>query len=465
LLMLMMLLVTQGAWAGGKKIIVFEFEGKGGAAVRDRLVKALVSAGYGIVPRAEAKAAAQNLGYKAVPEDPMGRLKIAASMNVDGFIAAELKVKGSSRALTVEVFATCENGIVHELDYDWSGSNVPSDTVSLMVSQIEDELDKAVSTCWKKPEPVGPAVPGPAKEEEKEKKKGVVVLEGEAGRSCELGGKNCGDKGKNCKYGGIRCGLPSALVIDFGFLVSSRNLEVSTADATGRITNYKYEGAAYPLFGFDLRLNIGRLFRAHPMFCLGILLEFAHSFLLVSHPRDRPDVEMGTKDVRLKAGLALEVAPKPGKLPLWVFIDLGWAMHDFLVPFDPVENVYVADYDYQMVDIGLGLRADLVRRWLDLGFRFGFRIPYTLGDAEDYYGGKASGRFGYSIGARIGGVIAYGLHWSIGFDWIQYMANFSGQGLVEGFQCQVDGTTVPCPSGKKSTDNYPTGYFMIGYRM
>jgi len=460
-------LLVNKSFAEDRKIVVFKIDGKGGGVVRDKIVKGLISAGFIVTPRTKIMETAKGLGYNEVPSDVMGKLRVASAMNLDGFVAGEVDIKGKNRILKLQVFATCENGIVHELEYDWSGTSIPSDTVSLIATQVGQELEKGIKGCFSYTEtkPVLPNQSVVSETSAEEKKKSGVVMEGIAGRECELRGKNCGQDGRKCSLGGIRCGLPPAMTFNLGFLISSRNLEVTSANTSQGINNYKYEGGAYPLFGLDFRLNIGRFFRADPRFCIGLQFGFAHSFLLVSHPKNQPDVELGTKDMRLNAGVSLDVAPKPGKLPLWIFLDLGWGMHNFLVPFDPQMNYLIADYGYQMVEIGIGLRAGIVRRWLDMETRIGFKIPYTLGDAQDYYGQSVSGRFGYSLGLNLGGIIVYGIHWKIGVEWMQYMANFSGTGPIEQYHCPQPSSGSLCPSGSKSTDNYLTGLFMLGYRM
>lgn len=426
------------AQSGGKDIIVFNFSGKGAAAARDSIVKALINQGYNLASRKTAKEVALGMGHKNIPTSNAERLEIARSMNLDAFVSGSLKIKGKNRTLTVEVFALCENGIVHPLEYEWVGGKIPADSVVLAANQIDGEIQGAIQSCWAATQvPVEPEVtPEPPKEEKKKSK--VAFVKGEGG--------------PNCKLGGIRCWLPPALLFDVGFLVSSRSLEVPAGSL-----KYRYEGSAYPLFGLDLQLSIGRFFRKNPMFCVSLLFDFAHSFALTSHPMDDSSVDIDTKDLRVKVGLGLEIAPKPDSLPLWLFIDLGWGMQDFLVEYVAV-NPYIEDFNYRFVDIGLGLRADIVKRWLDLRIRIGFRAPYTLGDAETFYGSSAGKRFGLNAGIRLGGVIVYGLHWGVGFDFIAYWADFSGDG-------RISNPPSTYPSGDKMKDFYPTGYFMLGYRL
>jgi hypothetical protein len=425
-----------GAQTGGKNIIVYNFSGKGASAARDKIVKALINQGYSLASRKTAKEVALGMGHSTVPADAAVQLEIAKSMNLDAFVSGKLKVKGKNRTLSVEVYALCENGIVHPLEYEWVGGKIPEDTVVLAANQIDGEIQSAVQSCWAATQvPVEPEVtPAPPKEEKKKGKLAFVKGEG----------------GPHCKLGGIRCWLPPALLFDLGFLVSSRSLEIPAGSL-----KYRYEGSAYPLFGLDLSLGIGRFFKKNPMFCLTLLFDFAHSFALTSHPMDDSSVDIDTKDIRIKVGLGLEVAPKPDSLPLWISIDLGWGMQDFLVEY-AAPNPYISDFNYRFVDIGLGVRADIVKRWLDVRIRMGFRAPYTLGEAEGFYGSGAKTRFGFNAGIRLGGVIVYGFHWALGFDYIGYVADFTGDGDI---------TASGYPSGESLKDFYPTGYFMLGYRL
>lgn len=420
-----------------KDIIVFNFTGKGGAAARDRIVKVLLGEGYNIVSRKKASKIALGMGHKTLPASTQIRLEIARTMNVGAFLSGKVKVKGKNRFLTIKILVTCEGGIVHTLDYDWVGKNAPADTVTLAAIQIDKEIQAGIETCcWTEPEPVpGPVSVKPGKKKKKKKKISLVKGEG----------------GKYCKLEGSRCWLPPAVIADLGFLISSRNFKVPATD--GR--KYVYEGAAYPLFGMDVYLNIARLFLKNPMYSVGILFNFAHSLLLTSHPLEDESMDIGTKDVRLKAGLNLEIAPKPDSLPLWVFFDLGWGMHNFLVELDPLSNPFISDLNYKFVDIGFGFRADIVKRWLDVQIRMGFMAPYTLGDAEKFYGSSAKKRFGFNAGIRISGVIAYGARWNLGFDYIGYVADFKGEGTI----------SPTYASGDKMKDFYPTGYIMFGYRL
>jgi hypothetical protein len=438
------IILTMGPVAGaqtGKKIIVYSFTGKAGAVPRDQLVKALGDAGYNIASRKDAADIAKDMGESSIPTSNSQRAEIAKALSLDGFISGSVTAKGKSRTLSLEVFALCESNIVHTLEYDWVGAKMTPDTVALAVEQIDSELQKAIASCWATPEPA-PVVPEtqPVVEEQPKKKLALVK----------------GDGGARCKMGGSRCWLPPAVLFRLGFLISMRNLEIDPVDNAMDIRKYRYEGTAYPLFGLDLRLDILRFFKKNPIVSPGLLFSFAHSFLLTSHTLDQgvEPVDLDTKDVRLKFGLGLEIAPKPDTLPLWISLDLGWGMHNFLVERHPTSNRYISDFNYQFVDIGLGLRADVVKRWLDLGIRIGFLAPYTIGDAETFYGKSAEKRFGFNVGVRLGGMLVYGLAWAVGFDYIGYIAKFKGEGTI----------APSYPSGKSMKDFYPTGYFLLGYR-
>ena len=429
---------------GGKQVILFDFDGKGSGSARDKIVKGLIQEGYSITPRKEAKATASDIGYSSTPTEVGGMLAVAKALNVDAFIYGKVKAKGKRRELTLTIAATCEDGIVHNLEYEWTGKHMPSDTLDLAVSQIVEEIDSAQKSCWEAPEPT----PGEEAEEEeaapKKSRKATIILEGP-------GGKYCG------KMGGIRCGLPRALSADIGILISSRDLKVTNTEGK----KYAYKGNAYTLIGMDVELHLMRLFKENPMFSVGLLLNFAHSVSLVSNSMDEEssDVDIPTKDLRVKIGLSLEVAPKPGTLPLWIIVDLGWGMHTFAVDFVDITNTYISDYKYGIIDIGVGLRYAIVQRWLELKIRLGFRIPYSLGDAETYYGENAKSRFGVAPGIWLDGVIVYGIHWAVGFEYIYYSADFEGTGTIENI---TDGLHQ---SGVDTTDKYPTGYLLLGYRM
>ncbi len=431
---------------GGKKIILFDFDGKGSGAARDKLVKGLIGEGYSITPRKEAKATASDMGYASTPGEAGGMLAVAKALNVDAFVYGKVKAKGKSRELSLTVAATCEDGIVHNLEYEWTGKQMPPDTLNLAVSQVIEEIDSAQKSCWAPPEPA----PGEEVEEEEAPKKkggGLTLVKGP-------GGKHCG------KIGGFRCGLPYAMTAHLRAALTSRKLFVELPQESAD-DGYKYEGSAYMLLGIDAKLNIQRLFSEHPMFSVVLGFAFAHSVALVSNSMDESsgsDKDIPTKDLRVNIGLALEIAPKPGVLPLWIFIDLGWGMHTFAVDFEAGENEYISDFNYGLVDIGVGLRYSIVQRWLDLKFRLGINIPYTLGDAETFYGAEATGKIGIAMpGIWLDGVIVYGLHWAVGFEYIYFKGDFKGEGTITN-----DGGP---DSGKNFTDSYPTGYLLLGYRM
>ncbi|MFH1434854.1 MAG: hypothetical protein ABIJ56_03965 [Pseudomonadota bacterium] len=438
------LFAAPGARAqGGKKLIIFDFDGKGSGAARDKLVKSLIGEGYGITPRKEAKATATDMGYASTPTEAGGMLAIAKALSVDAFVYGKVKAKGKRRELSLTVAATCEDGIVHNLEYEWTGKQMPPDTLALAVSQIIEEIGSAQKSCWAPP----PPVPGDEAEEEVEapKKKGgkaTLILEGPPEKYCG-------------KMGGIRCGLPLAISAHVRGQLTSRNMEVQSVNPS---IKYKYEGSWYFMMGLDAELNIPRLFIQNPLFSAALFFNFAHSIALVSHPIDGTSTrDIPTKDMRVNIGLALEIAPKPGTLPLWIFIDLGWGMHTFAVDFQAGENEYISDFSYGYIPIGLGLRYSIVKRWLDVKFRLGINIPYSLGDAETFYGAEASGKIGLAMpGIWLDGVIAYGLKWAVGFEYIYFKGDFKGDGTI---------TNAGHDSGKSFTDKYPTIYFMLGYRM
>lgn len=433
-----------------QRVLVLGFKGKKTAKVREKVVTALSSAGVEIISPAKAKKAAQKMGLKAVPASPEKRLEIAEKLEADAYVAGRLSVKkGGVRVLSLSVFPTCEKGEGHDRDFEWKGP-MPDDTLAAMVDHIRGTTADAVQQCAAPPEPAE-VEEEPVEEEEtpvpaaEEKEKGKKKKKKKKARE-----KAAREPMKHCKLGGPRCGYPPALAIDAGILISSRSLEVPTDSYT-----YYYDGTYHPLAAVDLNLNILRFFKDNPMFSAGIVFEFAHSFLLQSDPRGNEDVNIDSRDMRIKAGVDLVIAPKPDSLPLWIFIDAAWAYHDFKIGLDPVDNPFLADFGYRSVDIGFGISADIVRRWLSIRVRAGFLVPYTLGGAEEFYGEKAEKRFGFNPGIRLTGVLVAGFRWALGFDFIGYTASFKGAGSIESSGYE---------SGKKMKDFYPTGYFMLGYQ-
>jgi hypothetical protein len=327
---------------------------------------------------------------------------------------------------------------------------MPDDTLEAVVDHVLGSVEEAVSRCEAPAEPVKIekepveeeiTAPGDEDKAEKGKKKKKKKREKK---------EIAGEPMKHCRLGGPRCGHPPALVVDAGFLISSRSLEVP-ADST----TYYYDGTYHPLAAVDLNLNILRFFRDNPVVSAGLVFEFAHSFLVQSDPRGNEDANIDTRDMRIKAGVDLVIAPRPDSLPLWIFIDAAWAYHDFKIGLDPVDNPFLADFGYRSVDLGIGLSADIVRRWLSIRVRAGFLVPYTLGSAEDFYGEKAEKRFGFNPGIRLSGVLVAGFRWALGFDFIGYTASLKGAGSIESSGYE---------SGKEVKDFYPTGYFLLGYQ-
>jgi len=437
---------------GGTSIIVLGFKGKKAGNFRERVVKALKAEGFELISPAKMKEAASGMGEKTIPAETEKRIELAEKLGADAFLTGTFALKkGGVRALSIMVFVPCEKGEGRAVDEEWTGA-ISEEIVASIVDKIKDAIDKGEKACSKAEQKA--AFESETKAEEEAEKK-IEEEEEEEGAPDEKAGKKKKEKAKretlpHCKLGGPRCGLPPGLLVDAGFVLSTRRLSVPAESYT-----YFYDGTYTPMVGVFLNLHIGRFFRDNPVFCPGIIFEFAHSLGLSSEPKGAGAVSIDTKDMRLKVGLEFVIAPKPGKIPLWIFVDAGWAMHDFKVGMDPAENPIIASFGYRMVDIGLGIDADLVRRWLAIRIRLGLLVPYDLGRAESFYGDKAEGRFGFSPGIRLHGVLVGGFHWALGFDFIGYIAKFKGEGSIvdNGYE-----------SGKKLTDYYPTGYFLLGYR-
>jgi hypothetical protein len=443
---------------GGTSIIVLGFKGKKAGNFRERVVKALKAEGFELISPAKMKQAASEMGEKTIPAETEKRIELAEKLGADAFLTGTFALKkGGVRALSITVFVPCEKGEGRPVDEEWTGA-IGEEIVASIVKKITDAIDKGNKACAKAEQKAAFVSETLGAEEEEEGKK----IEGgeeeeEEGAPAGKAGKKKKKKEKakretlpHCRLGGPRCGLPPALLVDAGFLLSTRRLSVSADSYT-----YYYDGTYTPMAGVFLDLHILRFFRDNPVFSVGILFDFAHSFGLSSEPKGAGAVSIDTKDMRLKVGLEFVVAPKPGKIPLWIFVDAGWAMHDFKIGMDPAENPIIASFGYRMVDIGLGIDADLVRRWLAIRVRLGLLVPYDLGRAESFYGDKAESRFGFSPGIRLHGVFVGGFHWALGFDFIGAIAKFKGAGSIEGNGYE---------SGKKLTDYYPTGYFLLGYR-
>jgi len=442
---------------GGASIIVLGFKGKKAGNFRERVVKALKAAGFELISPAKMKQAAVEMGEKTIPAETEKRIELTEKLGAGAFLTGTFSIKkGGVRALSITVFVPCEKGEGRPVDEEWTGA-ISEEIVASIVDKITDAIDKGEKVCAKAEQKAAFAAETEGEEEEGKKIEGEEEEEEEEGAPAEKAGKKKKKKEKvkretlpRCKLGGPRCGLPPALLVDAGFLLSTRRLSVPTGSYT-----YYYDGTYTPMLGAFLDLHILRFFKDNPVFSVGILFEFAHSLGLSSEPKGAGAVSLDTTDRRLKVGLDFVIAPKPGKIPLWIFVDAGWAMHDFKMSMNPAVNPIIASFAYRMVDIGLGIDADIVRRWLSIRVRLGLLIPYDLGRAGSFYGDKAEGRFGFSPGIRLHGVFVGGFHWALGFDFIGYIATFKGAGSIvdNGYE-----------SGKKLKDYYPTGYFLLGYR-
>jgi len=416
-----------------RKLVIFDFDGKGSALVRDKIVKKLSLENVDITPRKSAKEAAANLGFTDIPEDIGDKLRIAEYLSVDAFVSGSTMSAGKTKTLVIQVVAVCEKGKVRELNYEWTGKTPPGDTLSMAAVQVLDEVNGAIQECE-----AAKLAPPPVTEEELEEKKKVEEDEGPPLKYC-------------LKMADFRCGKPPVILFTLGVYLSSRSLEVP-ADTI----SYKYDGSVYPLIGFELAFHPLRIVKKNTVASPGLRSDFGYSVGIVSHPMGQSQTNIPTRDMRFSIGAVVDIRPKPESLPLGIQVGLDWGMHNFTVG----QNDYISSYQYQYIGIGVGLGADIVRRFLDVRIGVDFRIPYTMGDASKFYGAKASGMFGYRVGMRLGGVIVYGLYWSLGFDWIGYIASFSGTGKIS--VPKTDGTVYP--SGKKSKDNYPTGVIMLGYK-
>lgn len=429
------------------KILVFDFTGKEAPAIRDKVVKGLINSGCSITPRKKARLSARQLGYKKLPSSNEERLKVASYLNVDGFVTGNLKIKGKRRSLRLEVIVVCEGGRIRPLDFEWVGKRVPQDTVSLIVSQIMNQIDRGVNECRALAHPP-PAYGG--------------VSQPSTGAGMEMEGEVRVEKpaGKFCKFGGIRCGKPYAVAFDIGFIVSSRQLVVKTVDA-GPIHQYRYDGSAFPLFGMELFAYPDRFFRKSPRISFGLSFSFAHSFALVSSPLGAGGNDIPTRDMRVSITPGVSIAPVAGKIPLYILFGIGWGMHNYLIEFKEGEERYISDFKYRFVPIEIGIYADIIKRYLSADFYGVMKIPYKIGGAQSFYGDKAMKKFGWALRFDLSGIAAYNVFWKLGFEWSGFKADFSGEGDVANSLC--NGTR--CPSGKDFHDTYKSGFFMIGYKI
>jgi hypothetical protein len=416
------------AWPGGARagegnlrIVIMSFDGPGGKAARNQLIKQFSSAdGVEMISRKEVGEVGESLGIPMDDPKPLHLAKIGEILGLDAIVTGNVVAEKKLKALEIRIIFTKKPDLSVVKNYTWTGKK-PSKDLMLEISVevveaigdtiklIETEAAQAIfgsdDDYETEDEPAKPKKPRPKK----------------------------GDRGP-------------VIGFDVGMYISARKLKIESS--TG--PDIEYDGSAFPAIGADLFFFPGRIASTSPAAGIGLGLSFRRSFLLESKLQAAADA-FETSLTALDVRLIYQIISK--KAPLVVDVSAGWGLWFYRIDGASHEGLPVVSYEYMNFLIGAAFDIRAVDPWLSIDLGVTLRIPHKWGLANWTYGDKAAG-FGATALVGLSGPIAVGLGWAVGFEYTGIMTKHSGD-------CEVtDGT---CLTSDKSSDNYLAGFAKLGY--
>ncbi len=409
---------------GDLRIVVMSFDGPGGKAARNQLIKQLSSAdGVNMISRKEATNTGESLGIPMDSPKPVHLAKIGEILGVDAFVLGTMVAEKKLKALEIQIVFTRKPDLAIVKSYTWSTKTPSSDlmleiTVEVVeairdtIKLIETEAAKAIfgSDDDYETEDV------PAKPKKQKKPRPPK-----------------GDRGP-------------VIGFDVGMFIAARKLKVASSEGP----DIEYDGSAFPAIGAELFFFPGRIASTSPAAGIGLGLSFRRSFLLESKLQAAAEA-FDTSLTVLEARILYQIISK--KAPLVVDVSAGWGIWFYKIDGASRAGIPVVSYEYMNFLVGAVFDIKAVDSWLFIDLGITLRIPHKWGLASWTYGDKAAG-FGATALVGLSGPIAVGLGWSAGFEYTGIMTKHTGP-------CEVtDGT---CLTSDKSSDHYLSGFARLGY--
>ncbi|MBW2263246.1 MAG: hypothetical protein JRG91_14855, partial [Deltaproteobacteria bacterium] len=406
---------------GDLRIVVMSFDGPGGKAARNQLIKKLSSAdGVELTSRKEATKAGESLGIPKGTTKPAHLAKIGETLGLDAIIMGTVVGEKKLKALEIKIIFTKKPELSITKNYTWTGKTPSSDLmleVAMEVTQAIRDTIRLIET------EAAEAIFGPDDEYETEDKP----------TKPKKPRPKKGDRGP-------------VIGFDVGMYMSARKLKITSSEGP----DIEYDGSVFPAIGADLFFFPGRIASSSPAANIGLGLSFRRSFLLESKLQ-AADEAFDTSLTVLDARILYQIVSK--KAPLVVDVSAGWGLWFYKIDGASQAGIPVVSYEYMNFLVGAAFDIKAVDPWLSIDLGVTLRIPHKWGLGSWTYGDKAAG-FGATAVVGLSGPIAVGLGWSAGFEYTGIMTKHSGP-------CEVtDGT---CLTSDKSSDHYLAGFAKLSY--
>lgn len=408
-----------GAGSEIYRVVVMSFEGPGGKAVRNSLIKELSDVeGIDLISRKKATETAESLGIPADSSKPKNLVKIGEVLGLDAIVTGEVYSEKKLKNLEIMVIFTEKPSVSFTKNYTWKGKAPPKDLIKEIgadvvhgilttIDMIQAEKAKPV---YVPPPPTGEKPKKPKKERPAKDERGAVIS------------------------------------VQAGMMMSARKLKILSATNP----DIDYDGSAYPAIAVDLDFFPIRLATTSPASGLGLSIDFRRSFLLESKLQATTDAyktALTALDIRLAYQLIL------AKAPLTIDFTAGWGMFYYSIENASRDGLPVVSFEYMNILLGAIFGITAVDPWLTIDVGGTVRIPFSWGEAAPAYGGKGSG-IGGTVILGLRGDIAVGLFWSAGFEYTGFSTTHEGD-------CEA--TSGTCLTAEKSKDNHISGWAKIGF--
>ncbi len=410
------------AQEGDLRIVVMSFDGPGGKAARNQLIKQLSSAdGVDLISRKEATNTGESLGIPMDSPKPVHLAKIGEILGVDAFVLGTVVAEKKLKALEIQIVFTRKPDLAIVKSYTWTTKTPSSELMLEIAVEVTESIRDTIRLIETE---AAKAIFGEDDEYETEDKPAKPKKKPRPPK---------GDRGP-------------VIGFDVGMYMAARKLKITSSEGP----DIEYDGSAFPAIGADLFFFPGRIASSSPAAGIGLGLSFRRSFLLESKLQAAAEA-FDTSLTVLEARLLYQIIPK--KAPMVVDVSAGWGVWFYKIDGASRAGIPVVSYEYMNFLVGAAFDIKAVDPWLSIDLGVTLRIPHKWGLANWTYGDNASG-FGASALVGLSGPIAVGLGWSAGFEYTGIMTKHSGP-------CEV--TDGSCYTSDKSSDHYLSGFAKLGY--
>lgn len=368
-----------GVEAQKPKVVVMDFAGKGGAAARVQVLRAL----RGKVAFSKRAWGRKVLAYQGARiSDPVGRYKIAQELPVDYVVWGRVRGRGASARTEIRVAG--KNGQqVSAFEAGRPGKRDRNETIrQAAVAALEEAIKESP-----------PERRAAAKQDDE-----LETRKPDADNADDDGHPEKSTTAHPRSGEAINAPVFTILAGPGGRV---RNIAIDLNDGAGGTATRKFESGVY--FDIVLRLELRPLARSEKKALRGLALEADAGFGIglkaqVPGSTDKFD----TKTWRLLAQL--------GYFHGFAKSEIGGLVGIGVDAFDIDDNATLSSTRYLFLRLGPAFRHFFIERTLYLRLDAGFRFPFSYGELADTFG-DAKG-IGFDAGLMLGGQLDVGLSYA-----------------------------------------------------